>query len=184
MARKRLPQRNNNLHHSAKNKKVLLPLTCLLMGLVLVFVIISLSFNGQRQITDSPEKVYSTQGSAEQEALDKDLKSYAVTRVIDGDTFEIEIPNYGIDRIRVKNIDTPEIRRAKCERERMLANQAKNLASSLLGNEKVKLQADRKRDQFGRTIALVTLPDGRDLGAVLLASGIAVEWPNDFDWCN
>ena len=77
---------------------------------------------------------------------------------------------------------TPEIRRAKCDKERTLAIQAKNLARSLLENTKIALQADRKRDQFGRTVALVTLPDGRDFGAVLLDSGLAVKWPNDFNW--
>lgn len=100
-------------------------------------------------------------------------------RVIDGDTFDL----VG-ERIRIENIDAPEIgERAKCAKERAWANDATEaLKSRVQAARTIRLHREGV-DRYGRTLALVEL-DGQDVGAELIADGLAVEWghgrPN---WC-
>lgn len=69
------------------------------------------------------------------------IKVDEVTSIYDGDTFRVNISSYPdiIGKripIRVKGIDTPEIR-TKCNKEKTLAREAKQLAVSTLRNAKV-----------------------------------------------
>lgn len=96
-------------------------------------------------------------------------------RVIDGDTFAM-----GSERIRVENIDTAELH-SDCAAERRLAIAATVRASELLqGN----LSLDRfGHDRYGRTLARVTLADGRDYGETMIADGLAHRWGETRPWC-
>lgn len=100
-------------------------------------------------------------------------------RVIDGDTFDL----VG-ERIRIENIDAPERgERARCGQERAWADEATaGLRSRVQAARAIRLHR-KGYDRYGRTLALVDL-DGRDVGAALIADGLAVEWghgrPN---WC-
>ena len=103
-----------------------------------------------------------------------------VTRVIDGDTFKVEARVWpGItaqSNVRVRGVDTPEIRRAKCgeyERRRGLA--ARDFVRSVIG-DKVWL-VNVAHGKFGRrVVASVLLADGRDLATLLLATGHALPY--------
>ena len=103
-----------------------------------------------------------------------------VTRVIDGDTFKVEARVWpGItaqSNVRVRGVDTPEIRRAKCgeyERRRGLA--ARDFVRGVIG-ERVWL-VNVTHGKFGRrVIAGVLLADGRDLATLLLATGHALPY--------
>jgi micrococcal nuclease len=91
-------------------------------------------------------------------------RSGRVTRVVDGDTLDL-----GHERVRVLGIDTPE--RDECG----YAPASRATAELALGRM-IQLEADATqaaRDRFGRTLAYVRLPDGRDLGEVLLRRGLA-----------
>ena len=103
-----------------------------------------------------------------------------VKRVIDGDTFKVEAGVWpGIiaqANVRVRGIDTPEIRRAKCgeyERRRGLA--AREFVRRVIG-EQVWL-VNVTHGKFGRrVVASVLLADGRDLATLLLATGHALPY--------
>ncbi len=92
--------------------------------------------------------------------------------VIDGDTFRLESG----ERIRIAGIDTPETQKgqAKCSAEIVLGRSATTLARTLLDGRTVTIV--RVGRSYNRTVARVTLA-GRDVGAELVASGVARWWP-------
>jgi micrococcal nuclease len=93
-----------------------------------------------------------------------------VTRIVDGDTLIARVSVRRSERVRLIGIDTPEVGRC-------YAAQATLTARKLALNRRVKLQGDRtqsRRDRFGRLLAYVLLPSGRDLGRELIRSGRGV----------
>lgn len=91
-------------------------------------------------------------------------RSGRVAHVVDGDTLDV-----GGERVRVLGIDAPE--RGECG----YAPASRATAELALGRV-IQLEIDETqaaRDRFGRTLAYVRLPDGRDLGEVLLRRGLA-----------
>lgn len=99
-------------------------------------------------------------------------------RVIDGDTFD-----YAGDRIRVADIDTPELR-ARCPQERRLAIAAKARMTDLLVQGPFELhRLGRDQDRYGRKLRVV-IRDGRSLGDTLVAEGLARTWSGRREpWC-
>jgi endonuclease YncB( thermonuclease family) len=95
--------------------------------------------------------------------------TWKVTRIIDGDTFEVS-SNFG-DRetVRPIGIDTPE-RGEPCFKE------AGAQLSALIVNKNVDLVASASsdtRDGYGRLLRYVEI-DGRDIGLQLITDGWAV----------
>lgn len=91
-----------------------------------------------------------------------------VTYIVDGDTFDVRIGSR-TERIRVIGIDTPE--RGVC-----FANAATAAATRLASGKPVVLRGDptqATRDRYGRLLAYVGLPKGKDLGYQLIAGGFA-----------
>lgn len=115
---------------------------------------------------------------------------YKVTKVIDGDTFEIEttdqsllIQELGL-RIRVSGIDTPEMK-GKCAKEKELAQKAKKIASVLMLNKDVKL-SNVKWDKFGGRIDAKVEIDNIDLAQALIKNKLAIEYNGEKkskNWC-
>lgn len=104
-------------------------------------------------------------------------------RVIDGDTYQDM--NTG-ERVRLENIDTPETGpRARCAAERNLGNRATQQARSFITNAR---QLDVRRtgriDRYDRVIAFIEV-DGRDLGQMMIAEGLARPWRGRREpWCD
>jgi endonuclease YncB( thermonuclease family) len=98
--------------------------------------------------------------------------------IVDGDTFD-----YDGERIRVISLDTPEAGgRADCLAERMLGTLATQRAAALLYSGKVEIDR-RGRDQYGRTLAAVTI-DGQDMAQTLIREGYGRPWRGrSEDWC-
>lgn len=99
-----------------------------------------------------------------------------VDYVVDGDTFaaSVEIGNGATAsvRVRVINVDTPEMSGA-CSDEIQKANQAKDFTKRVLPRgAKVELKNIKDDKYTGRIDANVILSDGRDLGMVLMDSGM------------
>jgi micrococcal nuclease len=91
-----------------------------------------------------------------------------VTYVVDGDTVHVDVAGRD-ERVRLIGIDTPEA--GQCD-----AAKATALARRLVQGRAVKLVGDpsqARRDRYGRLLAYVWLPDGRDLGYQELARGYA-----------
>jgi micrococcal nuclease len=115
-----------------------------------------------------------------------------VTRVIDGDTFEIDSrwsPYDLIWRVRVAGIDTPEKgHRASCERERQLSTQATEMTRRLLDESlgRVRLRNVEHDKYGGRIVANVILANGKSLGDELLAARLARQYNGNGpkpNWC-
>ena len=98
-----------------------------------------------------------------------------VLRVIDGDTLmvrariwigqEIEI------KVRLAGVDAPELR-GKCERERRLARQARDLIAARIADGEVSLHGVQYGKFAGRVLARVETSAGDDLGTALLDAGL------------
>lgn len=99
-------------------------------------------------------------------------------RVIDGDTFD-----YRGMRIRIADIDTPELR-SPCQGEARLAAAATRRLRALLGQGPFELKRlGRDEDRYGRKLRIV-LRDGRSIGDMLVAEGLARTWTGRRQpWC-
>lgn len=104
--------------------------------------------------------------------------------VIDGDTFRC-----GPVTVRIATIDAPELRTAKCDTERRLAEVAKARLDSLLAGGAVSVEvgdpaSGREKDRHGRTLG-VAKAGGTDIGAALVAERLARRWTGKRrPWCN
>ena len=104
----------------------------------------------------------------------------SAVRVIDGDTFD-----YRGERIRVADIDTPEVE-GRCPAESALAARATERMRVLLDAgpfELHPLASGRDEDRHGRKLRIVTR-GGRSLGDQLVAEGLARTWSGRREpWC-
>lgn len=100
-----------------------------------------------------------------------------VDYIFDGDTFsagvmldaDVEITV----RVRLINVDTPEMN-GKCVAEKIMAQNARDLLATLIPRGTVVELENIKDDKYlGRINANVILPDGRDVGRVMIDSGLA-----------
>jgi endonuclease YncB( thermonuclease family) len=97
---------------------------------------------------------------------------YRSVVVTDGDT--IIVPAAGMAtgwRVRAVGYDTPELH-GSCDLERQKAQQAKQRVIELAKGG-LDVTSGLKVDLHGRFLATLRLPDGRDLGAVLVSEGLA-----------
>ncbi|MCL4673673.1 MAG: thermonuclease family protein [Sphingomonadaceae bacterium] len=107
--------------------------------------------------------------------------SVRVTCVVDGDTIW-----YQGTKIRVADINAPEVSKPDCAREAMLGDRATARLTDLLnaGNfALVRPAGTPDRDKYGRSLRELHR-NGASLGAVLVDEGLAEEWGGArIDWC-
>ena len=109
--------------------------------------------------------------------------------IIDGDTVALPCPPETAgrpgcsERVRLLDIDAPEISRPRCEAERITGLAARATLADLIRGRSV--EVDRHgRDRFGRTLARLSVDD-RDVGAAVMAAGFAVPWrPGRAAWAD
>ena len=89
--------------------------------------------------------------------------------ITDGDTIAL-----GSERVRILNIDAPETRGSRCERELVLGLKAKERLAVLLRAGVVDVDRDGQ-DRYRRTLARLSV-GGRDVGTVLVREGLALPW--------
>lgn len=100
--------------------------------------------------------------------------------VVDGDTLRFE----GV-KVRISDIDTPEVFSPKCRFEADLGEKATLRLQALLNAGPVSLarSGSRDEDQYGRKLRVV-MRDGQSLGAILVAEGLARRWDGArHSWC-
>jgi endonuclease YncB( thermonuclease family) len=99
--------------------------------------------------------------------------------VIDGDTFRYEGQS-----IRIMDIDAPETYPPRCDYEEELGEQATLRLQELLNAGPFQMRSShRDEDRYGRKLRVVTR-DGRSLGAILVAEGLARAWTGQrMTWC-
>ena len=102
------------------------------------------------------------------------------TCVVHGDTIWLE----GV-KIRIADIDTPEISQPKCDYEYDLGIKARDRLVVLLNRGEFSAVpiGNRDEDQYGRKLR-VLMRDGRSIGDQLVAEGLARTWSGRREpWC-
>ena len=101
------------------------------------------------------------------------------TCVVDGDTLWVEGT-----KIRLADINTPEISKPGCAFESELGQRATARLVTLLNSGPFMLERDGPdEDRYGRKLRLA-VRDGKSLGDVLVAEGLAEEWTGRRrNWC-
>lgn len=120
------------------------------------------------QVTDSSSAAFSFCG-----------ESTRMNCVVDGDTFW-----FRGEKIRIADIDTPELSPPRCEAERMKGEAAKASLLALLNAGTFSLSTGlRDEDKYGRKLRTVTRA-GRSLGDALVDEGLARRWDGArHGWC-
>lgn len=114
-------------------------------------------------------------GHANQPDWDKyQEKTFAVAKVVDGDTLDLDIPDgrHSHTRIRLLGVDTPETV-APDRPVGYFGPQASGFVKrTVLGkNVKVELDRTRTRDKYNRLLAYLLLADGENLSLLLIREG-------------
>ncbi len=115
--------------------------------------------------------------------------SVEVIRIIDGDTIVVRVhPWLGVfieTRVRLAGIDAPELR-GRCESEIVLAGRARDRLAELLAAGVARLDDIRHDKYGGRVRARVLGVDGADVGAMLVAAGLARPYHGERrgSWCS
>ena len=102
------------------------------------------------------------------------------TCVVDGDTFWLD----GV-KIRIADIDTPEISEPKCDSEYDLGMKATYRLRDLLNEGPFELSSigNRDEDKYGRKLRIV-VRNGRSVGDQLVGEGLARTWTGRREpWC-
>jgi endonuclease YncB( thermonuclease family) len=120
---------------------------------------------------------------------------YKAIKIIDGDTIALNVENekpliqkLGLS-VRIRGIDTPERgSRAKCNKEKALAEKATKLVNDIIGamGQNELLLSKIKWDKFGGRVDAFVKVNGVDIGKALLIRGLAVENNGEKktkDWC-
>ena len=167
--------------------------------LLTVVLVVLLALAGCTSI-GSPDSIVGSGGSAETAGSAESTGSAAVpdgatainatvTRVIDGDTVEVELANGTTDTIRLLGVDTPETTLSKTDPTQYgyedttdtrdfafnIGEDAKQFAEQRLANQEVQVIMDPESDSRGyydRRLAYIYV-DGTDFNRQLLAKGLA-----------
>lgn len=97
---------------------------------------------------------------------------YSIARFVDGDTIDVNM-NGAVETVRMIGVDTPETHKPNTPVQ-CFGPQAAEFTKSLIGANKVRLQADpldTNRDRYGRLLRYVYLPDGRLIENELISNG-------------
>ncbi|WDR05354.1 thermonuclease family protein [Devosia rhodophyticola] len=103
-----------------------------------------------------------------------------VNCVVDGDTIWL-----GGRKIRIADMDTPEVYSPSCSSEAALGAQATLRLTQLLnaGPFEVRTAGSRDSDKYGRDLRVFTR-DGTSLGDILVSEGLAHPWRGRREsWC-
>ena len=113
------------------------------------------------------------------------LRQYNGQYCYDGDTCYVMIDGNKA-KIRLLELDTPEISKPKCEAELELGLEARDYLNNLIANaSSVEIKTEYEKDYFGRTLAHLII-DGEDASAKIRSNnlGVIYERGNKKDWCS
>lgn len=107
--------------------------------------------------------------------------SAQVTKIIDGDTIEIDLDlGFGVwyrnQRVRLNGIDTPESR-TKDKDEKIRGELSKSKLKELIEEKRVKITtAIDPDDKFGRILGIIETKEGINVNEWLIANNYAVAY--------
>ena len=103
----------------------------------------------------------------------------------DGDTCYVTI-NGEDTKIRLLELDTPEISKPKCEQELEWGLRARDSVNNLIENSRtIEIKTEYQKDFFGRTLAYLII-DGEDVSALLVKNDLGVVYKkgHKMNWCD
>lgn len=145
-------------------KKGLIQIIILVVGIV-VFIFVNGFGPQDNQYTNDTQDV---EGVA--------TNQYTVTKVVDGDTIEVNIEGQAT-KVRLIGINTPETVDPRKEVE-CYGKEASNMLKELIEGKKVKLEADstqQNTDKYGRLLRYVFLND-KNIDLQMVEEGYAFEY--------
>lgn len=113
------------------------------------------------------------------------LRKYNNQYCYDGDTCYVML-NGANTKIRLLELDTPEISKPKCEAELELGLKARGYLNNLIDNAAtIEFKTDYEEDYFGRTLSYLII-DGEDVSANIVSKNLGVVYDRDnkTDWCS
>ena len=102
----------------------------------------------------------------------------------DGDTCYVTYHGNN-DKVRLLDLDTPEISHPKCEKEYTHGIEARNYINKyILDGEKIEFETEYNRDFFDRILAYIIV-DGENVSKIMVLNGLGVVYDknNKKDWC-
>lgn len=102
----------------------------------------------------------------------------------DGDTCYVTYKGKN-DKVRLLELDTPEISNPKCEQEYALGIDARNFVNNLISEGvSIKFKTEYNRDFFGRILSYIIV-DGENVSKKMVSNGLGVIYDrsNKKDWC-
>ncbi len=108
-----------------------------------------------------------------------------VAHAVDGDSLHLTMRGERV-KVRVADLDTPEISHPLCPAELARGIRARDFARELLPiGTAVDVLPTGRAEKWGRMLAAIVLPDGRDYASVVVAAGLGVRYDGRRkpDWC-
>ena len=112
------------------------------------------------------------------------IRQYNNLFCYDGDTCYVTVDNENT-KIRLLELDTPEISKPKCDQELQLGFKARDYLNSLIMNaSSIEFKTDYKKDYFGRILSYLII-DGEDASAKIISNNLGVVYDRNSkqDWC-
>ena len=113
------------------------------------------------------------------------IRQYNNLFCYDGDTCYVTVDNENT-KIRLLELDTPEISKPKCDQELKLGLKARDYLNSLIMNaSSIDFKTEYKKDYFGRILSYLII-DGEDASAKIISNNLGVDYDrnNKQDWCH
>ena len=112
------------------------------------------------------------------------LRQYNGQYCYDGDTCYITM-NGMKKKIRLLELDTPEISKPKCNAELELGIKARDYLNDLIANAStIEFKTEYLEDYFGRVLSYLII-DGEDASSKIIENQLGVVYDRNlnFDWC-
>ena len=113
------------------------------------------------------------------------LRLYNDQYCYDGDTCYVIVDGKKT-KIRLLELDTPEISKPKCEIERELGLKARDYLNGLIAKAStIEFKTDYVEDYYGRTLSYLII-DGEDVSTKIVNNklGVVYDRYNKKDWCS
>ena len=113
------------------------------------------------------------------------LRQYNDLYCYDGDTCYVTVDGTKT-KIRLLELDTPEISKPRCDAELQLGLNARDYLNDLIDNATtIEFKTDYTEDYFGRILAYLIV-DGEDVSAKIVKNNLGVVYDrnNKQDWCS
>jgi len=109
-----------------------------------------------------------------------------IAHVVDGDSVHVTMRGERV-KVRVAAVDTPEISHPLCPAELARGIAARDFVRALLPvGAEVDVRPTGRTEKYGRLLAAIVLPDGRDLATTVIVAGHGVPYRGGRrrGWCD